>query len=118
MQKFRRAAIVGLGLCGTALVAGWAGAAAAQSGGIEGMNAGSNFWFEDYAERHRWRDRDENPTGFGRPGEYWSVPTGSRIFRGKRPSAQAVLKPSDTTATTTEAKPQAAPAEKTAQPIE
>lgn len=41
------------------------------------------------------RNRELNPTGFGKPGEYWSVPTGSRIARGipPKPKAEASAKP-------------------------
>ena len=54
----------------------------------QGLYAANNRMFgehnEDFARRG---DRDDdNPTGMGKPGVYWSLPTGTRIYRHGTPS--------------------------------
>lgn len=67
---------VGSAACGSAQAQGF-------SSGNPADRALGNFWLTH-------RDQEENPTGMGKPGEFWSLPTGTRIYRG--PSQRSMAK--------------------------
>lgn len=104
-RSVQRALVVLVALGAVSLAS--AGAASAQElGGGNTFNVGG---LDEFIRSGR--NRDLNPTGFGKPGEFWSMPTGSRIARGPKPKpeGQALAKAAKAPAEAKPATPETPP---------